>query len=631
MLRLLRYVTTGLFHVGLRGAYLTTFLCLFAVLGMLGFLFPFFGLLFLGIVIHRYRNRPAEISTCHGSARWAEFWDLWQHGMLQPWGLMLGRTVGSLRPSFKEVWVALATWPLWHSQAAIELARHRQTKRQGAVVRLSDDRIPHVAVFGSSGCGKSSCLAIPNLMQDPASLLVCDPKAELFQQTAHYRERYLGQKIIRIDPFGIVNSRQYPAAKFNPLSLNPPNAAQAIDNARRLANALIVRNEQASEPFWDNGAQILIQSIISLLQAHAEPEHVNLNRVRDILCSPELLREAHQAMLQSGEAGGLLKRMAGQLSHFQGKTLASILTVAGSHMEFLDSLPVANTVQDSSFDPRQLLDQPVTIYLCLPVDRLRELRGLQRIIVTSLINMIFEAGESRQRLIRFYLDEAATLGEIEALYSALVFGRSFGIRLFFLYQSLGQIEQCFPKAKAQDFRAVTASVFTGTNDFHTAKEVSQWIGQTTVHSTSRQSSNTYGSSENRGMHEHSSGTNRSYSTSTTYNETARALIQPEEVLQLPTELAIALIPNQRPILIEKIPYYHGLPSAPSKLSRIAECVKLLLLISGNLMLMLGIWISYPHQTGSHQHPMPASAPQIPRPMSIHSNGFRPSYNNYPHR
>jgi type IV secretory pathway TraG/TraD family ATPase VirD4 len=205
--------------------------------------------------------------------------------------------------------------------------------------------------------------------------------------------------------------------------------------------------------------------------------------------------------------------------------------------------------------------------------------------------MVFQAGESRSRRIRFYLDEAATLGEIEALYSAVVYGRSFGLRLFFLFQSTSQVELCFPKSKADDFRATVASLFCGTNDLRTAQEISQWIGQTSAASYSTQTSRNWGTSTNSGR-DASHGTSQGYSTSETVNETARSLIQAEEVLQLSTAEAIVLLPHLRPFRVLKMPYYAVRRCLRTRLARIAEFAVLSFCALG-LAIFAAIWIANP--------------------------------------
>lgn len=558
---------------------------------------PLIGLFLLAAVAWKRSRRTPALSTAHGTAHWAGFYDLMRAGMLNSRGLILGNMGVVDPPSIKQILCALLLWRPRSSERALEFARLRIGPAPPIVVRLPDHGIPHLAAFGASGSGKSTAYVIPNLLNlnDVSSAVVLDPKGELFEKTAEYRARCLHHEIVRIDPYNIARSSQFPAQGFNPLSLTDVTSPLAVDDARRLANALIVRNPNATEPFWDNAAQIFVQAIILFLFAKAQPEQATLNSVRDILCSPVALKQAVRAMRDAPEFQGILSRMAGQLRNFQGKTRSSTMTVVGTQLDFLDSLPVAATLARTTFDPTQLLRGNMSIYLCLPVDRIRELVGLQRILITSLINMIFQAGESRQRRIRFYLDEAATLSsEVDALYNALVFGRSFGIRLFFLFQSASQIELCFPKSKADDFKATVASLFCGTNDFRTAQEISQWIGQTAAHTYSYQTSRSWSTSSNSGPRDDSSGSSSSSSASDTLNETARALIRPEEVLQLPTDEAIVLLPHLRPFRVRKMPYFAARQRSPL-LAQLGQYAALLA-IGAACMVAFGVLYTINSQT-----------------------------------
>jgi type IV secretory pathway TraG/TraD family ATPase VirD4 len=565
---------------------------------------PLVGLIFAAAWAWQRTHRPPSLSTAHGTARWAGFLDLFRNGLLGRQGLILGKVSDRERPTMAQALTALFLWRPRYSEEVVSLIRRRLGFSTESVVRLHDFSIPHLAAYGASGSGKSTSFVIPNLRIDPWSSIVLDPKGEIFKTTAHFRASQLGQKIVRIDPFDVAPSEEFPAHGFNPLSLTD-NSPQAVDDARRVANALIVRNPNSNEPFWDNSAQIIIQAVIVFLLAKARAGEANLNNVRDILCSSRMMKQVSQMLRDAPEYQGLATRIGNQIRQYRGRTRTSAMSVLGTHLDFLDSIPVASVLAQSTFDPREILTTPMTIYLCLPVDRIRELAGLQRVIITSLINMIFQAGESRSRRIRFYLDEAATLAEIEALYSALLYGRSFGIRLFFLFQAASQVGLCFPQTKANDFRANVASLFCGTNDFQTAEEISQWIGQTGVHSYSRQTSQNYGYSQNGGSHP-SHGTNQGYSTSVTVNETARALIRPEEVLQLSTDEAIVLLPHTRPVRVTKMPYYAATTKRRSLLGRIAEFTMLAACAAAVAMFGLALSIN-PRLLSPFDHTQPPAA------------------------
>ena len=183
--------------------------------------------------------------------------------------------------------------------------------------------------------------------------------------------------------------------------------------------------------------------------------------------------------------------------------------------------------------------------------------GLVRTIFSSLINYIFEQGESRDRSVRFYLDESQGLGSnLDAVRTALIRGRSYGIKLAFFFQSLSQVGEVFEGSEANDFMANIVPVFTGIRDMETAKQVSSWIGKYTVHTASTQDGLNTGmgrSYSDRGGINVSQ--NIGMSSSWTTQEQARDLILPEEILQLPERTSIITVPHLPPIIASPAFYF----------------------------------------------------------------------------
>jgi type IV secretion system protein VirD4 len=532
---------------------------------------PIVTIVLLVIAARRMYSNQKTSGNTFGSARWADAKDLKRAGCLrQGSGVRLGRMIGGEIPTLPQVAGALIS-PPWRTQEALTVLNAGSAGMSAPYVYLPDPGPPHVAVFSPPGGGKTTCYAIPNLLSDPSSAVVLDAKGDLANLTAAYRRKHFGHQIVIIDPFRIAK-KAGKASKFNPLTLYRDNPGMLIDDSRRLANALIIRSKDEREPFFSSAAQVVIQTVLGFLLTAARPELANLNHLRNIATNPDAMKELLEYIKKNAHCGEMLQRLAGNVKWYQGQTEASVYAVANTHLEFLDSEPIADTLSDTDFDPQKLIDGKMTIYLCLPVDRIQELRGLQRIMLTALINLIFQAGESRERRIRFYLDEAVSLGDIDALYNAMVYGRSYGMRLMFFYQSTSQVQQGFPESKAADFQASVASVFCGVNDYRTAQEVSQWIGQTTVESQSYQSSDNWGKSWNQSHHDHSQGGSYGGGSSMTYAQVGRALIQPEEVLQLPPSMAIALLPGVRPVLFEKTPYYQASAKPTSAMWKLCRSV-----------------------------------------------------------
>lgn len=524
-----------------------------AVFGCL--LSPVIGGIFVVLVLAANARKSQTPGITHGSAAFAGFADLCRAGCLfQRSGVLLGHAVGMVPPRLSFVAYALLTFPVRRSEDAIAIATMRGKNPSPLTIRVPD-RFPHIAVFAASGGGKSTCYAFPYLLDCRDSMVVLDAKGELCKGTARFRHQQFGHEIIIIDPYGVTEGCGFPRSQFNPLDLFRGEETRIVDEARRIANSLVVKTGKETDAFWPEASATIITTIIAFLAAMARPEEANLNRMRDILSSPEMMDQMLNVMMQSDACGGLLQRLAGQVMQFQGQTKASAYSVANSHVGFLDSLALADTLAESSFDPRDMLQRRMTIYVCLPVDRRTELTGVQRVLISSFINMVFAAGENPRRRVRLLLDEAATLGAMDSLYNAVQFGRSFGLRLMFLFQSSSQVDRCFPESQKDDFFATVATVYASTSDYRTAKDVSDWCGQATVLARSEQHGRNWGGSHTSDTANPSRTTNWGGNSSTSFNEVGRSLLRPEEILQLPTHLAIVLLPNVRPIITAKVPYF----------------------------------------------------------------------------
>src|SRR3954465_5002317 len=142
-----------------------------------------------------------------------------------------------------------------------------------------------------------------------------------------------------------------------------------------------------------------------------------------------------------------------------------------------------------------------------------------------------KGGLQETNKVHFLLDEAATLGHLESLDDAVDKYRAFGVRLIFLYQSLGQLKKCFPDGQEQTLLSNVTQVFFGVNDPETAKYVSDRLGEETIIVTS---GGTGTSKTRQHCHQGSGGGSGSSSSSTSDNwvQQARRLLKPEEVTAL---------------------------------------------------------------------------------------------------
>jgi type IV secretion system protein VirD4 len=135
----------------------------------------------------------------------------------------------------------------------------------------------------------------------------------------------------------------------------------------------------------------------------------------------------------------------------------------------------------------------------------------------------------------FVLDEAVSLHSMDALSDMMQIGRGYGLRSIFAYQSMGQLQECWPEGKAQVFLSNTTQIFFGVNDPTTADYVSNRLGDATILTEGGGSNTGWGRShgETYGCHPSSNaGWNTSGGNSSNWSMMARRLLKPDEVMAL---------------------------------------------------------------------------------------------------
>jgi type IV secretion system protein VirD4 len=273
-----------------------------------------------------------------------------------------------------------------------------------------------------------------------------------------------------------------------------------------------------------------------------------------MLSHPQKLDMAIKLMCESDCWEGMLARMGGQLSHFVEKEKSSTLTTVSRHLRFLDTLAVAESTKSSSFDPADLCKGKMTVYLILPPEHMRAQSALLRMWIGSLLRAVVRGGLQEKNKVHFVLDESASLGHLESIDDAVDKYRGYGVRLQFYFQSLGQLKKCFPEGQEQTFLSNTSQIFFGVNDNATADYISARLGESTIvvasGGTSSGSSYQYTQGAQSSSSRGSSGNSNS-----NWQQQARKLLKPEEVIALPPRTAITLTPGVRPICTTLLRYY----------------------------------------------------------------------------
>lgn len=508
----------------------------------------------VGIVWSRSRRRAGS-GWSHGTARLADLDDLARFQMLGHDGLILGTTGIVPRPTF---WEGLRG--LLSARNPADIASYLFLHALGGAKWVGDRMIrlqsfTHLATFAPAGAGKGVSVLGPNLLSYIYSCVVTDPKGELYQLTAEHRRRKFNHDIIRLDPFELCGPG---SDQFNPLDFIDDTADDFLDQCRDLADMLIARTGREPDPHWNDSARIVLTAFIAYVCAcETNRAERNLNGVRSLLASRHGYAKAMEIMQHVESHDGVIQRLGHSLTWFVEKELGSVQTSLLRHMEFLDSPVVQRNTAGSTFHPRGLrTSDRATIYLCLSHDKLETLAPLMRMWIGSILRILTRGTPTEQNPVLFLLDEAAHLGKIRVLEQAVTLMRGMGIRLWFFFQSVHQLTDCFGEKAKTILENIGTQQYFCINEYDNAEAASKRIGDTTIALTTH--GQNAGSSWNRGeTGQRSSGGSDGWNTSV--SEAGRRLFKPEELITLPEDVCLIFHRNM-PVIRSRLLRYYNHPS-----------------------------------------------------------------------
>ncbi|CDL00995.1 Putative TraG/TraD family protein [Magnetospirillum gryphiswaldense MSR-1 v2] len=318
---------------------------------------------------------------------------------------------------------------------------HCHDERGGDIVYTSDAPLVTIAPTGS---GKTTGAVIPSLLTWPGPAVVVDPKGEVCAVTAAARRR-MGQKVLRIDPFGIADAAEAQCASLNPLDLidDSPNATdEAVALSQSLTPASI-----SSDPFWDISARQIMTGALLWVALHAPPHLKSIDTVQRLFAQGnEGLAAFLGAMKIERKFDGRIAESANQLLSLPDKTFGSVLSSIRAALNFLSSPGTrAGISSGNAVDLADLTGgAPMTLYLVLPPDKLDSHSKLLRVWMTTIIRTLAMRKHRPPMPTLLMVDEAAQLGPLDELRVAITLLRGQGVQVWTHWQSLAQIQHLYP-------------------------------------------------------------------------------------------------------------------------------------------------------------------------------------------
>lgn len=456
----------------------------------------------VAVAMSVWRAREVKKVTTYGSARWAEAREIRKAGLLHPDGVLLGR---------------------WRNA----YLRHHGPE--------------HVLCFAPTRSGKGVGLVVPTLLTWPGSAIVHDIKGENWGLTAGWRARF--GRVLLFDPTNTKSSA------YNPL-LEVRRGEWEVRDVQNIADVL-VDPEGALEKrnHWEKTSHsLLVGTILHVLYAENDK---TLAGVASFLSDPKRpIEKTLRAMMTTphlGKAGvhPVVASAARELLNKSENERSGVLSTAMSFLGLYRDPVIAAVTRRCDWRIRNLVEaeHPVTLYLVVPPSDISRTKPLIRLILNQIGRRLTEELESKKRRHRLLLmlDEFPALGRLDFFESALAFMAGYGLKSFLIAQSLNQIEKAYGQNNSiLDNCHVRVSF--ATNDERTAKRVSDALGT----ATELRAMKNYAGSRLSPWLGH---------LMISRQETARPLLTPGEVMQLPPDDELVLVSGCAPIRAKKARYF----------------------------------------------------------------------------
>ncbi len=458
----------------------------------------------VAIAMSVWRSRQARLVTTYGSARWANAQDIRKAGLTQPAGVFLGQ----------------------HDR---QYLRHEGPE--------------HVLTFAPTRSGKGVGLVVPTLLSWPASAVIHDIKGENWQITAGWRSRFSHCLLF--------NPTDAKSAAYNPL-LEVRRGAHEVRDVQNIAD-ILVDPEGALEKrnHWEKTSHaLLVGAILHVLYAS---EDKTLRGVANFLSDPaspfELTLHRMMTTPHLGDGPHPVVASAGrEVLNKSDNERSGVLSTAMSFLGLYRDPTVAEVTSRCDWRIADLIsaEHPVSLYLVVPPSDISRTKPLIRLILNQIGRRLTESldgsdGIARRHKLLLMLDEFPALGRLDFFETALAFMAGYGIRSFLIAQSLNQID----KAYGQNHSILDnchVRVTFATNDERTAKRISETLGTATELRAQR----------NYAGHRLAPWLGHLM---VSRQETARPLLTPGEVMQLPPDEAVVMVSSVAPIKATKLRYY----------------------------------------------------------------------------
>ena len=388
-----------------------------------------------------------------------------------------------------------------------------------------------VLVTAPTGSGKTTSIAIPNLLAWEGSGIFNDLKGELYEKTAKHREAVLDNKCFQWAP---ANSDKN-THRYNPFFYVSTNPDLRIRDLQLIAE-IIIPAERVDGGFWyTSSREIFIMLAIYLFETKGM---ATLSEVHDLSKQKNFIDWLSVSVKEKEIQDYIFYQNAYSLLNSDEKTQKNIIKDFHSRMVLFNDPIVRHATSGNDFDLRLIKKEKISVYVCIPDSDKERLKTILTLFWAQAINLMTQKIPDISQepyAVLALLDEFGNMARINKLKDGLSFFRGYRLRAVIIVQYLSQITSVYGVYDTKGFLNCKVKIAFALNDVDDAQFFSKSLGTKTVKVRSQGIS--------RGRH---------YSSSQNIGLQGKPLMSSDEIMKLDKQAEILLIESAYPILAFKV-------------------------------------------------------------------------------
>ena len=353
---------------------------------------------------------------------------------------------------------------------------------------IGDDT--HTLTIGATRSGKTRCLVIQSICSialSGESLVISDPKAELYHYTADYLKK-LGYEVICLDFKNPEKSTRYNLLQPVIDAINEDDVERAEMYAWDITNILVGDNT-SNEKIWENGEKSTIAAAILCVVAdnRKRPEYQNLTNVYWFIAEMSKsvggktpMSEYMKKLPAKHPARALMSIAEVAPSRTKGSFDTSALTT----LRLFTSRSVYAITHKSDYNIADIGRKKQALFLILP-DEKTTYYPIASLMVSQLYELLVRQSDLRggrlENRVNFVLDEFGNFTKLNDFTNKLTVAGGRGVRFNLFLQSFEQLTQKYDKETAAIVKSNCQTwIYLQADDKETLQDVCDKLGKYTT-------------------------------------------------------------------------------------------------------------------------------------------------------